>query len=552
MTLKLALFICLAISFIFSCSSETTSVGTVNWWCTQTPHYETCNHYVTLRNPTSATISTDEFLDMTVEAAIDEARMVLKRAQGIESKYPNVPGKSLWGSCVDYFDGVVFTLNMIQNNTLQPNPLDVQTWLSASLAYINVCEKGFELINKTNTMLPLISTNLTLLILNSLAISVLLKGSSTNTPGVVDWEYFRNEYKPKPDVVVAHDGSGDFKLVQEAVDSAMNRPHPGRYVIYVKAGIYEENVVIPRTVELITMFGDGINKTIITGSRRSGDDVLETVKVGDLKGSATFRKFMSRFLFSIFFHTNAISLLNLLRVCFVSMAEIYGRGFIARDMTFRNTAGPLGEQAVALLTSSDKSVFYHCSIEGYQDTLFTLSSRQFYKECKIFGTVDFIFGDAAAVFQDCQIFLRKPRPGGGLVVTAHGRKYENETSGYTLQGCNITAGKDLKPVIDQYKATFLGRPWFARARTVYMQSFLDDLVDPEGWLDSWGYNQTIYYGEYKNYGPGSSTSRRVKWHGYHVITDPKIAQPYTVAELLSGNEWLPASGVPFTPGFENM
>ncbi|KAL7615474.1 hypothetical protein Lser_V15G09239 [Lactuca serriola] len=290
MTLKFALFLCLAISFIFSCLSETTRVGTVNWWCTQTPHYEICNQYVVFRNPTMATISTNEFLDMTVEAAIDEARIVLKRAQGIESKYPNVPGKSQWGSCVDYFDGVVFTLNMIQNNTLQPDPLDVQTWLSASLAYINVCEKGFELIKKTDTMLPVISTNLTLLILNSLAISLLMKGSSTNiTPGVVDSEYFLNEYKPRPDVVVAHDGSGDFKSVQEAVDSAMNRPHPGRYVIYVKAGIYEENVVIPRTVELITMFGDGINKTIISGSRRSGDAVLETVKVGDLKESATFQ-----------------------------------------------------------------------------------------------------------------------------------------------------------------------------------------------------------------------------------------------------------------------
>ncbi|KAF5771283.1 putative pectinesterase [Helianthus annuus] len=85
-----------------------------------------------------------------------------------------------------------------------------------------------------------------------------------------------------------------------------------------------------------------------------------------------------------------------------------------------------------------------------------------------------------------------------------------------------------------------------------MQSFLDDLVDPQGWLDSWGYNQTAYYGEYKNSGPGSSTDRRVNWPGYQAITDPNIANQFTVAEFNNGTKWLPTSGVPFVPGFENQ
>ncbi|KAJ0661837.1 putative pectinesterase [Helianthus annuus] len=85
-----------------------------------------------------------------------------------------------------------------------------------------------------------------------------------------------------------------------------------------------------------------------------------------------------------------------------------------------------------------------------------------------------------------------------------------------------------------------------------MQSFLDDLVDPQGWLDSWGYNQTAYYGEYKNSGPGSSTDRRVNWPGYQAITDPNIANQFTVAEFINGTKWLPTSGVPFVPGFENQ
>lgn len=287
------------ISFIIYCSSQTTTTGSRNWWCTQTPHYETCDHYLTNRNLSKTTITINEFLDMTVEAAIDEARVVLTRAQDIESKFPNVPGKSLWGSCVDYFDGIVFTLNMVLDHTLQPTPLDVQTWLSAGLANINLCEKGFELINMTNTLLPTISTNLTELILNSLAISVVIRGDTdTDTPRFIDWNNFNDEFKmlilkeERPDIVVAQDGSGDYKTIQEAVDNRGKGTRGRRFVIYVKAGVYEENVVIPKDGWYIKMFGDGINKTIITADRHAGGDMLTTPKAGDLKSSATFRKFM--------------------------------------------------------------------------------------------------------------------------------------------------------------------------------------------------------------------------------------------------------------------
>ncbi|KAI3793089.1 hypothetical protein L1987_35702 [Smallanthus sonchifolius] len=526
--MKVALFICIIITLIFSCSSKTTT-GSINWWCTQTPHYQTCNHYVAESN---TSISINQFLDMTVQAAIYEARVVLKQAQGIEANYPNAPGKSLWRSCVDYFDGIVFTLNMVFDPTNQPSrPVDVHTWLSAGLTYINVCEKGFEMINVTNTMLPAIITNLTQQLLNSLAVIVAICGinssSNSNSTGLHEWN-FSNEYalsglptsNISPDVVVAQDGSGNFTTVQEAVNSAGHGRGGKRYVIYVKRGVYEEQVIIPHDITYITMFGAGINKTIITGNRHAGGDSLGTPNAGDLKNSATF--------------------------------QVWGRKFNALYMTFRNTAGPEGGQAVAFLSGSDKSALYRCSFEGYQDTLFAYHSKQLYKECKIMGTIDFIFGGAQAVFQDCSIYLRKPRPGGGLVVTANGRKYLNESGGYSLQGCKITAAHDLKPVVGRYKKAFLGRPWFPCGRAVYMQSFLDELVDPQGWLDSWGFNNTAYCGEYKNYGPGSSTDQRVNWRGYHDITDPNIAEHFTVAEFIAGNRWLPGYGVPYIPGFENL
>ncbi|KAJ9539726.1 hypothetical protein OSB04_026232 [Centaurea solstitialis] len=525
MAMNVLFLICFILTFIFPCSSETITQGTLSWWCGQTPHHQTCDYYLGRNFSATATITTREFLEMTVQAAINDAHVVRQQVHETESKYPNAPGKGLWSSCVDYFDGLAFTLNMIFDRTFNPTPLDIQTWISAGIAYINVCEKGFELINMTNTILPVISNNLTELITNALAISVLNRGS--DTPGFVDLDY-RNEYKlsniklesKQPNVVVAQDGSGDFRTVQDAINAASQRAQPTmRFVIYVKAGIYTENVVIPNPVQYITMFGDGINKTIITGSRHAGDDTLKTANAGDLKDTATF--------------------------------QVWGLGFIARDMTFRNTAGPIGAQAVALLSGSDESVFYRCSFEGYQDTLFAFSNRQFYKECKIFGTVDFIFGDAAAVFQDCGIFFRRPLPGGGLVVTANSRKLHNESSGFTMQGCKITAGDDLKPVLGQYNKAFLGRPWGPYALTVYMQNYLDNLIDPQGWLDSWGNKEHCYYGEYQNYGPGSSTKNRVKWRSFHKITTKKIAHYFTVGKLLGGNHWLPETGVPYIPGFEN-
>ncbi|KAJ9563017.1 hypothetical protein OSB04_008177 [Centaurea solstitialis] len=231
--------------------------------------------------------------------------------------------------------------------------------------------------------------------------------------------------------------------------------------------------------------------------------------------------------------------------------SIWGNEFMAQDMTFRNTVGPDAGQVVAFFSDSDRSAFYHCSFEGYQDTLYAYGKRQFYKECQIFGTVDFIFGNALAFFQDCEIFLRKPLVGGGLVVTAQGRAKENEASGFSLQGCKITAGEDLKPVLSQYNKAFLGRPWRPQALTVYMENYFDDLVDPQGWLDTWGFNETCFPGEYNNYGPGSSTLRRVKWPSFHNITDQETAEPYTVAQFFQGDNWVAETGVPYIPGFEN-
>lgn len=226
-----------------------------------------------------------------------------------------------------------------------------------------------------------------------------------------------------------------------------------------------------------------------------------------------------------------------------------GDGFIARDITFVNNAGPGKHQAVALRVGSDKSVIFRCSILGYQDTLYTHSKRQFYRETDIYGTVDFIFGNSAAVFQNCNIYTRKPSNGQRNFITAQGRSDPNQNTGISIHNCKIMAASDLVPVKSKV-ATYLGRPWKEYSRTVIMQSFLDDSIHPSGW-SPWSGSvglKTVYYGEFMNSGPGASTSGRVNWPGYKASLTPAEAQAFTVAGFISGNLWLPSTGVAFDSG----
>ena len=224
-------------------------------------------------------------------------------------------------------------------------------------------------------------------------------------------------------------------------------------------------------------------------------------------------------------------------------------GFVAVDITFRNTAGAIKHQAVAVRNGADLSTFYRCSFEGYQDTLYTHSLRQFYRECDIYGTVDFIFGNAAALFQNCNIYPRLPMPGQFNPITAQGRTDPNQNTGISIHNCTIRAADDLASS-NSTTQTYLGRPWKEYSRTVYMQSFMDSLINTVGWRE-WDGNfalSTLYYAEYNNTGPGSDTTNRVTWPGYQVITNATDAANFTVSNFLLGDNWLPQTGVPYSGG----
>ncbi|KAK1314937.1 Pectinesterase 2 [Acorus calamus] len=227
---------------------------------------------------------------------------------------------------------------------------------------------------------------------------------------------------------------------------------------------------------------------------------------------------------------------------------ITGDGFIAKDIGFSNTAGAAREQALAVRVASDHSVFYRCSLRGYQDTLYALSLRQFYRECDIYGTIDFIFGNAAAVFQNCNIILRRPAKGHYNTILANGRTDPGQNTGFSLQKCRIGAGSEFYPE-RQTVASYLGRPWKEYSRAVVMQSSMDDSIWRKGW-DEWSGGfalKTLYFAEYANVGPGAGTAGRVGWAGYHVI-GAGDAEAFTVGKFISGGSWLPSTGVDFDAG----
>lgn len=225
---------------------------------------------------------------------------------------------------------------------------------------------------------------------------------------------------------------------------------------------------------------------------------------------------------------------------------------MAKAMGFQNTAGPEGHQAVALRSQSDMSAFYNCRMDGYQDTLYMQTHRQFYRNCVISGTVDFIFGDAAAVIQNSLIIARKPMDNQQNTVTAQGRTQSRETTGLVIQNCRIVPEQKLSPMRFQIP-TYLGRPWKEYSRTIIMETTLADFIQPAGWMEWTGTFalDTLYYAEYANRGPGANTDKRVKWKGYRVITNRNEALQFTAGPFIQGDQWLSSTGSPFILGLKN-
>lgn len=263
-------------------------------------------------------------------------------------------------------------------------------------------------------------------------------------------------------LVVSRDGTGDFRTLQEAVESA--RAFMDYTVtIYVKNGVYKEKVIVPSWVENIDIIGEDRDKTIITY-----DDHANINKMG------TFRTYT---------------------------VKVEGSDITFRNLTIENNAAQLG-QAVALHTEGDRLKFINCRILGNQDTIYTGAkfTRLYFKDCYIDGTTDFIFGPSTALFENCMIHSKR-----NSYVTAASTPKEAKY-GYVFKHCKLTA----EPGVDK---VYLGRPWRPYAYTLFIECELGKHIVPAGW-HNWGKQsneETARYMEYKNTGEGANVSERVAW-----------------------------------------
>ncbi|KAE8672228.1 Pectinesterase 2 [Hibiscus syriacus] len=437
--------------------------------------------------------------------------------------------------CLELFDYTVAELKLVLFDlapkrlpVFKTNKHDLQTFLSAAMTNQYTCFDGFARSDgHVRSIIKNGLHNISHHVSNSLAILNKVHGvNKSKSEAFTEHKRVKNGFptwlswkdrkllqasvnETKFDLVVAKDGTGNFTNITAAVATAPNNSDT-RFVIYIKAGAYFENVEVERKKTMLMFVGDGIGKTVVKASRNVVD------------GFTTFRS---------------------------ATVAVVGDGFIAKGITIENSAGPSKHQAVALRTGSDLSAFYKCSFVGYQDTLYVHSLRQFYRECDVYGTIDFVFGNAAAVFQGCNLYARKPNPNQKNIFTAQGREDPNQNTGISILDSKIAAAADLIPVKSSFK-TYLGRPWKEYSRTVIMRSYIDDSVDPAGWLEwngTFGLS-TLYYREYMNRGPGSNTSARVTWPGYRVINNSTEANLFTAGAFIQGNEWLNFTDIPFSLG----
>lgn len=294
-----------------------------------------------------------------------------------------------------------------------------------------------------------------------------------------------------PELVVAQDGSGQFRTVQEAIDAAPSQSEQ-EVVIRIRRGVYKEKLVIPATKTHLTLLGEDRDQTILTFDDHSGKGTINTY--------------------------TSYSVL------------VQGADFRAENLTFQNTAGRTAGQAVALHVEADRCTFRNCRLLGDQDTLFlaTAGSRQYFYGCFIEGTTDFIFGSSTAVFDRCTIRSKK-----NSHITAAATP-QNQPYGFVFRRCRLMADTTLATNVS------LGRPWQPYAQVTYLHTYMGPHIRPAGW-DNWKKpesEKTARYAEYRSAGPGAApAATRVAWARQ---LSAQEARTYTLRRIFAGTEaWQP-------------
>jgi pectinesterase inhibitor-like protein len=500
--------------------------------CQASQYPDLCKSSLQANSNISENAGAEEIIGAAMVLSSDETTQSYLHSKQLLTTSDNGNFTGAVKDCLEFLEGSIRYIAKSRTQQLNPRSIkDVKIWMSAALSHQYDCSSALKYVNTTQMVGRSMQELVTVMNFTSNALSM-VDALDTYGKDMVIWRPPKTERSSKlsstadyshhynkiwdvlevddlvSDVTVSKDESS--MSIQQAVNSAPDNSER-RFVIRIKAGVYEEIVRIPPTKTNLMFVGDGMDRTVITGSMR----VPSLPGVPSTYDSAT--------------------------------VAVNADGFLARDIAFENAAGPVSQQAVALRVDSDLSAFYNCALLGHQDTLYTHTLRQFYRNCRIEGTVDFIFGNSAAIFENCLILVR-PRQvnaskGSSDAVTAHGRTDPAQPTGFVFHNCTINGTEEYmkeyysNPKI--YKA-YLGRPWKMYSRVIFMNSYLGEIISPEGWMPWTGdfALDTLYYGEYQNYGPGAKVSGRVPWSNQI----PEInAGMYSINSFIQGDEWLPAT-----------
>ncbi|KAH9617919.1 hypothetical protein KSS87_006773 [Heliosperma pusillum] len=501
--------------------------------CRATRYPDACQSMVSATGQIGPRAKPSEVINAAFLASAKNLNTARRMVQGIlDSSAQNLNRSRAAKTCLEGLSYSKFRTIAAHNAIAHKRLRDARAWVSAALSYQYGCWSGLKYVNDSaavNSTMSFLNTTLIVSTSNALsmlqALDALGPNPATWTPPRTErdglWEPVIGSGSVVPgfnfsalavDATVCNDGSGGcYKTVQEAVDAApVNLKGGKRFVIKIKEGVYKETVRVAYKKTNLVFIGDGMGKTVITGFLNAG-----------MQGVGTYES---------------------------ATVGVIGDGFMASGITFENTApGPDTHQAVAFRSSSDFSYIENCEFLGNQDTLYVHSLRQLYKSCHIEGNVDFIFGNAAAIFQDCTILVRPrqatPDKGEKNAIAAHGRTDPAQTTGLVFIGCLINGTNDYMQL---YRAkpsvhlNYLGRPWKMYSRTVYINCTMESLISDEGWTP-WDGDfalSTLYYGEFGNAGDGAGLSKRVSWS--KPIPEEHVST-YYVRNFLQGDEWITAA-----------
>jgi len=295
------------------------------------------------------------------------------------------------------------------------------------------------------------------------------------------------------ELVVAADGSGQYKTVQEAIAAAPTGSVTNPIVIRIKPGVYKELIYVQREKRYVRLIGEDASKTVVTYG-------LHANMIGmDGKPMGTYR---------------------------TPTAVIDADDFTVENVTFEKSAGPVG-QALAIRIDGDRVVFRGCRFLGWQDTVFTNRGRHFFQDCYIQGHVDFIFGGSTAFFDRCHVHCLK----NGYITAAS--TPQEHPYGFVFSHCRITGEPDVK--------TYLGRPWRDYSSVIFLTTEMSEVIRPEGW-NNWNLperEKTARYSEWDNSGPGSRLTGRVDWMRTLKPDDAKRLTPERV--LGDVDRWNPSA-----------